>query len=249
MGEKHREYYYTVSTSECYNPFAGKPLFTRTDNPLDLGNVIKRNSEKIKKLNSEKIKLLLYKDEQERIDELNKNVKSLIESLPECGSLDLLNSGKPSKSEFSSEMKRYFDSYNIYKKQGDGLNQELMVLRALNYMKDIKYDISINREDLILLWDKLNSALPQKMFDNGYLQHPTDIKKVIFNGPATIVIWHDGSKTVVKCAEGDGYSKFSGLAITICKHIYGPNFKKVFNYFIPKEETECHSSETTNSKQ
>lgn len=89
----------------------------------------------------------------------------------------------------------------------------------------------------------------QKMYNARLLECPTDIKKVIFNGNATIVIWLDGSKTVVKCAEGDGYSKFSGLAIAICKHIYGPNFKKVFNHFIPKEEKECHSSETTNSKQ
>ena len=77
----------------------------------------------------------------------------------------------------------------------------------------------------------------------------TGIKKVIFNGPATIVIWVDGSKTVVKCAEGDGYSKFSGLAIAMCKRMYGTDFKRIFNHFIPKEETECHSSETTNSKQ
>lgn len=77
----------------------------------------------------------------------------------------------------------------------------------------------------------------------------TGIKKVIFNGPATIVIWVDGSKTVVKCAEGDGYSKFSGLAIAMCKRMYGKDFKWIFNHFIPKEETECHSSETTNSKQ
>lgn len=96
----------------------------------------------------------------------------------------------------------------------------------------------------ILTYDQL-----QKIFDNEYLEFFTGIKKVIFNGPATIVIWLDGSKTVVKCAEGDGYSKFSGLAIAICKHTYGFNFKKIFNYFIPKEETECHSSETTNSKQ
>ena len=77
----------------------------------------------------------------------------------------------------------------------------------------------------------------------------TGIKKVIFNGPATIVIWVDGSKTVVKCAEGDGYSKFSGLAIAMCKRMYGTDFKRIFNHFIPKEEIECHSSETTNSKQ
>ena len=77
----------------------------------------------------------------------------------------------------------------------------------------------------------------------------TGIKKVIFNGPATIVIWEDGAKTVVKCAEGDTNSKFAGLAIAICKHMYGTDFKRIFNHLIPKEETECHSSETTNSKQ
>lgn len=30
------------------------------------------------------------------------------------------------------------------------------------------------------------------------------IKKAIFNPPATIVLWEDGTKTVVKC-QGDGY--------------------------------------------
>lgn len=89
----------------------------------------------------------------------------------------------------------------------------------------------------------------QKLFDSGCLQCPTDIKQVIFSGRATIVIWFDGTKTVVKCAEGDKYSKFAGLAIAICKHMYGSDFKKIFNHFIPKEEEECHSSETTNSKQ
>lgn len=27
--------------------------------------------------------------------------------------------------------------------------------------------------------------------------------RVLFNGPATIAFWPDGTKTVVKCAEGD----------------------------------------------
>lgn len=97
--------------------------------------------------------------------------------------------------------------------------------------------------------DSLTLEQLQLIYDNEYWSYRTNIKKVIFNGPATIVIWFDGTKTVVKCAEGDKYSKFAGLAIAICKHMYGPNFKKVFNHFIPKEEEECHSSETTNSKQ
>lgn len=77
-----------------------------------------------------------------------------------------------------------------------------------------------------------------ELVTKNYEEFATGIKKVIFNGPATIVIWVDGSKTVVKCAEGDGYSKFSGLAIAICKRMYGTDFKRIFNHFIPKEEKD-----------
>lgn len=34
--------------------------------------------------------------------------------------------------------------------------------------------------------------------------------QVIFHDPATIVYWADGTKTVVKCAEGDTYSPIAG---------------------------------------
>ena len=102
-----------------------------------------------------------------------------------------------------------------------------------------KINVKWNGADIKYVVNDISSAV----------EFRTGIKKVIFNGPATIVIWVDGSKTVVKCAEGDGYSKFSGLAIAMCKRMYGTDFKRIFNHFIPKEETECHSSETTNSKQ
>ena len=102
-----------------------------------------------------------------------------------------------------------------------------------------KINVTWNGADIKYVFNDISSDI----------EFRTGIKKVIFNGPATIVIWIDGSKTVVKCAEGDGYSKFSGLAIAICKQMYGTDFKRIFNHFIPKEETECHSSETTNSKQ
>lgn len=44
------------------------------------------------------------------------------------------------------------------------------------------------------------------------------IKKVIFNDPATIVIWTDGTKTIVKCSEDDIYDPEKWLAMAICKH-------------------------------
>lgn len=95
----------------------------------------------------------------------------------------------------------------------------------------------------------LANSIYGSYLSNTNIELRTGIKKVIFNGPATIVIWADDTKTVVKCAEGDTKSKFAGLAIAICKRMYGKDFKWIFNHFIPKEETKCHSSETTNSKQ
>lgn len=53
-----------------------------------------------------------------------------------------------------------------------------------------------------------------------------DIKNVIFNDPATIVFWADGTKTVVRCAEEDTFDKRIGLAMAICKKVLGTNASK-----------------------
>lgn len=60
------------------------------------------------------------------------------------------------------------------------------------------------------------------------------IKKVIFNNPATIVIWNDGTKTTVKCSERDEYSEEVGLAMCISKKALGNkgNFNEVFKKHI-----------------
>lgn len=51
-----------------------------------------------------------------------------------------------------------------------------------------------------------------------------EIKKVIFNDPATIVYWADGTKTVVKNQKPDSKKKFDpekGLAMAIAKKALG----------------------------
>lgn len=65
-----------------------------------------------------------------------------------------------------------------------------------------------------------------------------DIQRVIFNDPATIVFWKDGTKTVVKCQEGDVYSEEVGLALCFAKKALGnqSNFNNVFKKWIPEEE-------------
>ena len=63
-----------------------------------------------------------------------------------------------------------------------------------------------------------------------------EIKNVHFNGPATVVLWKDGTKTVVMCQEGDIYSEETGLALCIAKKAFGnmPNFNNIFRKWIPE---------------
>lgn len=51
------------------------------------------------------------------------------------------------------------------------------------------------------------------------------IKRVIYHDPATIVFWTDGTKTVVKCMEGQQYEKYAGFCAALAKKIYGSTSK------------------------
>ena len=56
------------------------------------------------------------------------------------------------------------------------------------------------------------------------------IEKVIFNDPATIIIWKDGTKTVVKIQEDDTFDPMVGMAMCIAKKAMGNqgNYFEVF---------------------
>ncbi len=64
--------------------------------------------------------------------------------------------------------------------------------------------------------------------------------KVIFNNPATIVIWSDGTKTVVKCDPKDTYSKEAGLALCYMKKVLGNkgNYNNMFRRWIKDERLD-----------
>ena len=67
-----------------------------------------------------------------------------------------------------------------------------------------------------------------------------EIKNVKFNGPATIVFWADGTKTVVKCQDGDDYSKEVGLAMCIVKKVFGntSKYNDIFKKWCPSYDSE-----------
>ena len=56
---------------------------------------------------------------------------------------------------------------------------------------------------------------------NFFSNNIPEVKKVIFNDPATIVYWKDGTKTVVKCQKGDDFDPEKGFAMAFLKKCWG----------------------------
>lgn len=54
---------------------------------------------------------------------------------------------------------------------------------------------------------------------------PFEIKRIIYNDPATIILWADGTKTVVK-AHNEPFDKEKGLAMAILKKMLGRGFHR-----------------------
>ena len=90
----------------------------------------------------------------------------------------------------------------------------------------IKQDIKVTKEAY------------DSMFRKGICEKaaPLSIKDVIFNDPATIVMWSDGTKTVVKC-ENEAYDPEKGLAMAIAKKALGNkgNYFNVFKKWLPED--------------
>ena len=61
--------------------------------------------------------------------------------------------------------------------------------------------------------------------------------RIIYNDPATIAFWSDGTKTVVKAQPGDIFDPEKGLAMAIVKKACGNkgNYYNSFKKWLPKE--------------
>ena len=107
-----------------------------------------------------------------------------------------------------------------------------------------EYDYSkTNNPNYLDDWTKIEERRPLNMYYNtkyvtrNYMTCTDElpvIKNVIFNDPATIVFWSDGTKTVVKCMEGKEFNTWDGLAMAICKKLFGKKFKKTFRTWCGK---------------
>ena len=77
--------------------------------------------------------------------------------------------------------------------------------------------------DIIMMeWSDLKNEIVKTLFgdnkDNN--SEELDFEDIIINPPATIVKWDDGTKTVVKCQNGDVYDAEKGIALCFMKKMF-----------------------------
>ena len=111
-----------------------------------------------------------------------------------------------------------------------------------NEIKRKDYPINLGR-DIAAIEVAWNGS--DVMFHPEYVIIPA-YERIIFNNPATIILWKDGTKTVVKCGPNDVYDPEKGLAMCLLKKLCGNDGimfhrtirKMMKSYEPPVEESE-----------
>ena len=107
----------------------------------------------------------------------------------------------------------------------NGYNSDCIVIDDFDCLADYLKSLTSDKDNTIMC------KLTDYQMRNNYFR----IQKVIFNDPATIILWSDGSKTVVK-AENEEFDPEKGLAMAISKKALGNegNYYNVFKEWLRK---------------
>lgn len=141
----------------------------------------------------------------------------------------------------------------------DKVNVEFIFADPVRWTRDMfmEHDAILGKRELIDTLNakfkagcRYNSSLSKYIRDLHFANTPKEekprtsylpeITNVYFNDPVTVVLWDDGTKTIVKCQDGDVYSEETGLSLCITKKALGnmPNFNNVFRKWVPDHEAD-----------
>lgn len=127
------------------------------------------------------------------------------------------------------------------------------IYRATLYKVDVIFDEDVLFDNMIIrtkIHRSVNDRLhipyfePYTFKDKSWSVLNLNIKKVIFNDPATVVIWGDGTKTIVRTQKKETFDPEKGLAMAICKKALGNkgNYYDIFRKHIDDYFASCFAS-------
>ena len=146
---------------------------------------------------------------------------------------------------------RYGSSEHVYTVRLIGIGDfifvgyDLIPQEKMNELDVDAEELRIKKEEAEKIDNQFKSfmrdSLCKIMSSNVSSIKNAEIKKVIFNNPATIVFWSDEKKTVVKCADNETFDEEKGLAMAISKRVLGNqgNYYNEFKKWLPRIEVPC----------
>ena len=87
-------------------------------------------------------------------------------------------------------------------------------------LKDIQpkkpHYVKVPSNHIVIDFDRTN-------YQSKHFTFVPSIKKVIFNPPATIILWEDGTKTVVKAMKSVEFNPYYGFTAAVTKKVFDSN--------------------------
>ena len=131
------------------------------------------------------------------------------------------------------------EKYAVIWKEADSLTGA-----AVPILVDVRAKIGSTCDSVIDKYVAVDIAVTNDLYDRMSLT----IKDVIFNPPATIIFWMDGTKTVVKDQGEVFYDPEKGMAMAVAKKAFGNQgnyynqFAKYLDIYEKKQEDESVNS-------
>ena len=74
----------------------------------------------------------------------------------------------------------------------------------------------------------------------------SNIKDVIFSDRVTVILWKDGTKTMVRAGKHEDYDPEKGFAMAVCKKMFGNegNYYEVFKKYVPIDHYVADKKDT-----
>lgn len=100
------------------------------------------------------------------------------------------------------------------------------------------------------MWKQIDNAinaLEKVEYPSIKIPNRITVKKVVFNPPATIIIWNDGSKSVVKAQNGEPFDPEKGFVMAYLKKLLGNDntFNKEITKWVKYEEPKVKKTKAT----
>lgn len=99
-------------------------------------------------------------------------------------------------------------------------------------------EVKIDHKDILELGKAIHMGFERGLEYSFYTSDVNHrIRKVIFNDPATIILWSDGTKTVVK-VENEPFDPEKGMAMAVSKKFFGNGYSyyNQFKRWLPKKK-------------